>query len=192
MLRIKRFFSNTCLQLLGIVGTIIVVQSSILRSVLKIFTEKPDNLTDTNKDIKNSILKAGMDIPSDMLRYSNSELVDICNGCGAHDSWISSFIPNSIDDIDIRPCCNKHDFLFYIGCTKGDFLEANRTLLVDLLSVCDKYAIDNNLPLDTVRNYHDRVKVYFDFVDRYGYRYFVKETKKIMDIKDIIDVLPSD
>jgi len=189
MMNLQNTISNILLRIVSVFGTVASACTGLYWYIIK-------SITGSNKSpsagltIKQGILAAGLKIPPGMLKCTDEELDEICNGCGAKDSWITEFIPNNLGEINLRPCCNKHDYFYFVGSTREDYLKANRTLLNDLIQVCDQYIIDEGIPCSEAPGLHDKVRVYFDFVDRYGHRYFsnTKNTRLSADqIKKIIE-----
>lgn len=59
--------------------------------------------------------------------------VFICNGAGAADQWISSFIPNTMYGLDCEEVFNIHDFDYYYGKSWADKHLADARMLTNLL-----------------------------------------------------------
>lgn len=66
------------------------------------------------------------------LSYWNAtpeELKDICNGCGAKDGMK---VPDTMWGLNIKECCQIHDWMFLEGKTYADFLFANAVFIMNL------------------------------------------------------------
>jgi len=185
----KNLISNLLLRIVSMFSTLMSTCTGMYWYAVRSMFKKTTKSDSPIFNIKESILSSGIKIPPAMLKCTEDELLDICNGCGAKDSWITEFIPNIVDDVNIRPCCNKHDFLYFVGKTKEEYLTANRTLLNDLIQVCDKYVVDNDLSYKESVALHDRVKVYFEFVDRYGHHYFLNKTESRLPASQIVKII---
>jgi len=62
---------------------------------------------------------------------------EISNGCGAG-SALFDFVPDDILGLDISECCNIHDYMYHVGETNEDKLEADRVFLNNTIRVIDK------------------------------------------------------
>lgn len=66
------------------------------------------------------------------LSYWNAtpeELKEICNGCGAKGGIK---VPNTMWRLNIKECCQIHDWMFKFGKTYADFLFANAVFIMNL------------------------------------------------------------
>ena len=104
-------------------------------------------------------------------------------------SFITQYIPEDVDGVNITSCCNIHDYLFYIGGDFGDYLYANRKFIGDLLKTTDIYANTNGLTADEIHELHNKVLVYFHFVDKYSYSYFINTKGIRRSTTEVIDIL---
>ena len=61
-----------------------------------------------------------------------SELLEICNGCGAAGAKFD-FVPDTIWGLWVGPTCNLHDFDYHMGRTDQDKAEADIRMLANNL-----------------------------------------------------------
>jgi hypothetical protein len=66
-------------------------------------------------------------------RLTAEEKSTICNGAGAADRWISSFIPNTMYGLDCVEVFNIHDYDYHVGITRDDKDAADLRMLENLL-----------------------------------------------------------
>tara|TARA_R110000851_G_scaffold187318_1_gene337120 strand:- start:25990 stop:26349 length:360 start_codon:yes stop_codon:yes gene_type:complete len=71
--------------------------------------------------------------PDSYYTLSAQDKAQICNGMGAKDSLISSFIPNTFYGLDMTECGNIHDYMYHIGKTEDDKNDADRTFLSNMI-----------------------------------------------------------
>jgi hypothetical protein len=62
----------------------------------------------------------------------------ICNGMGAADSLLSSFIPNTMYGLDVEEAGNIHDYMYHVGKTIEDKLIADRVFLNNMLRIINE------------------------------------------------------
>ena len=89
------------------------------------------------------------------------EKFEICNACGAKGGFP---VPNTFYGLDISEACNIHDFMYFVGKTLADKMEADRVFLNNLIRIID--ARTSVYILKKLR--YRRAKTYFEFVDIYG------------------------
>jgi len=73
--------------------------------------------------------------PDEYYSLSDADKAIICNGMGAKDSLLSSFIPNTMYGLKVEECGNIHDYQYGVGSTIEDKKEADRTFLNNMLRV---------------------------------------------------------
>ena len=73
--------------------------------------------------------------PQEYYSLSAEDKKSICNGMGAKNSLLSSFIPNTMYGLDVEECGDIHDFQYNAGITIEDKKEADRTFLNNLLRI---------------------------------------------------------
>ena len=56
----------------------------------------------------------------------------ICNGCGEANSWKSRFVPETIYGLNIRECCNIHDYMYYFGVSEYGKIIADNVFLENM------------------------------------------------------------
>jgi hypothetical protein len=64
-----------------------------------------------------------IDAPDKFKNATIELLREVCNGCGAADSWFRP--PATIYGVSILASCMVHDFDFYLGVDDLDFIKAN-------------------------------------------------------------------
>ena len=69
--------------------------------------------------------------PVGFLLASPDRLLEVCNGCGAADSWFRP--PSKIYGTSISDACNVHDWMYEVGRTIEDKDEADRAFLNNML-----------------------------------------------------------
>ncbi len=144
--------------------------------------------------IVNTIMGAAsgvIEVDPKLKNLSDNENVPFVNGCGAEDSFLSYFVPQHIDGIDIRAACLNHDCRYTFGKTLGDKIKADINLEHDLKLLIA--ASPDNL---AVNKYHrqrrfDEAGMFFMFVSLYGEKAFMTGVGKSRPLKDIINELPS-
>ena len=62
----------------------------------------------------------------------------ICNGMGAKDSLLSSFIPNTMYGLDVEEAGNIHDFDYHVGLTAHDKRRADRVFLLNMFTLINE------------------------------------------------------
>jgi len=67
--------------------------------------------------------------PKTYWNATEEQLENICNGCGAKDGIK---VPNTMWGLNIKPCCQIHDWMFAEGKTYADFLFANAIFIMNL------------------------------------------------------------
>lgn len=67
--------------------------------------------------------------PKTYWNATEEELRSICNGCGA-EGGIK--VPETMWGLNIKPCCQIHDWMFKEGKTYADFLFANAVFIMNL------------------------------------------------------------
>ncbi len=164
-----------------------MLSSMVKRIKMKLPGNDPKNWGGTM--IRNMLVESQLDIPDGMLDMTDDELDECCNGCGAEGSFITQYIPEDVDGVNITSCCNIHDYLFYIGGDFEDYLYANRKFIGDLLKTTDIYANTNGLTADEIHELHNKVLVYFHFVDKYSYSYFINTKGIRRSTTEVIDIL---
>lgn len=56
----------------------------------------------------------------------------ICNGCGAKGGIK---VPDTFLGLNISEACNIHDYMYYLGKTKGDFLFSNAMFMMNMTAI---------------------------------------------------------
>ena len=69
--------------------------------------------------------------PVSFLLATEQQLIEVCNGCGAADSWFRP--PETIYLTDVSSTCIVHDWMYNFGHTIEDKDEADRSFLNNLL-----------------------------------------------------------
>jgi len=145
----------------------------------------------TNGTRKVSVLKtiteSGLDLASGMENFTDAELLAICNGCGAKDSWLAALIPQGFDGVDFIPACFNHDFRYNQGADFRDKVEADFLFLVELMILCNKSL---EVGRRRLKERHDRAYLYFSMVDKHGHHAFVAGKGLSKSFADIIKDLP--
>jgi len=67
-----------------------------------------------------------IDVHNDFLKTDFSELLEICNACGAKGSKLP--VPQTAYGLDIRAMCHPHDFEYHVGTTIIDKDVADRRM----------------------------------------------------------------
>lgn len=60
--------------------------------------------------------------PLSYLSATEEEKAKICNGCGSKDGIK---VPDTFYGLSIKESCQKHDWMFHVGTTLGDYFFAN-------------------------------------------------------------------
>ena len=140
-----------------------------------------------SKSIVTQILEAGLTPPPAMYNYSNTQLVKICNGCGAADSWLNYIIPEGYDDVEFIAACYIHDFDYYMGDCLQDKVNADAAFLANLIMLCN---MDYEVGRKRLCSRHGRAYLYFSMVDRFGHKAFVAGRGIKLETAEIIKSLP--
>ncbi len=77
------------------------------------------------------ITKRGLIVPKDYYTARQSQLDDICNGCGPG-GWKFDLIPDTIYGINVNGACNPHDYCYHFGETIEDKQYADLVFLYNL------------------------------------------------------------
>ena len=67
--------------------------------------------------------------PASFLNATPDELFDVCNSCGAKDSWFRP--PASLFGVKLGYACNIHDWMYEFGFTDEDKKEADRVFKIN-------------------------------------------------------------
>lgn len=100
------------------------------------------------------------------------EYEKICNGVGAKGDWRNAFIPKTIYGLDITEPANIHDFMYHIGETKEDKVQADIFFHKNMYKLIDK----NSYWLRFVRKL--RADKYYWAVCKFGDDAFFKNKKE--------------
>jgi len=99
--------------------------------------------------------------PQGYIKLSPSKKAEICNGCGAKGGIP---VPNTFYGLDISEACNIHDYMYYIGKTHADKLEADRVFKNNLSRIIEARTSWSFLK----RLRHRRKKTYCYAVEEWG------------------------
>ena len=90
----------------------------------------------------------------------------VCNGCGSS-GWKGDLIPNRILGLDIKPACDRHDWMYACGQTMADKEEADDVFLNNMLRIIDagdgwwsQFRTIRNLRRDAAKGYYEAVKIF--------------------------------
>ncbi len=72
--------------------------------------------------------------PPEYWLLSNVERLCICNGCGSSQAKFD-FIPDTMYLLNISEACDIHDYMYHVGITEEDKMEADRRFLSNLLRI---------------------------------------------------------
>lgn len=99
--------------------------------------------------------------PEEYWKLSKERKDAICNGCGAKGigGWL---VPDTMWGLNVRVCCDIHDYMYSVGTTIEDKRVADRVFLNNVLRVVE----DGAWILRALRR--RRAKTYFFFVDTFG------------------------
>lgn len=110
------------------------------------------------------VLQSGLLAPVEYWFLSPEQKKDICNGCGAKASKFD-FVPDVVFGAVFRPCCDIHDFCYWIGEDK----RLSDSIFLYNLTVCCGVDCETDLL------YAARVEAaiaYFRGVSAFGYDSF--------------------
>tara|TARA_R110000851_G_scaffold82324_3_gene180485 strand:- start:90 stop:488 length:399 start_codon:yes stop_codon:yes gene_type:complete len=85
-------------------------------------------------EARNLVASGSLIGPWSFVLASIPKLKEVCNGCGAADSWFD-FVPDRIIGSYIGHVCYIHDWQYYEGKTKEEKEEADETFKDNLLAV---------------------------------------------------------
>jgi len=101
--------------------------------------------------------------PKEYWKLSLETKKAVVNGCGAG-SALFDFVPDNILGLDISECCNIHDYMYHVGETNEDKLEADRVFLNNLVRTIDK-----NTSWKWIRKRRKKIAyVYYKAVSKFG------------------------
>lgn len=80
------------------------------------------------------ILKA----PAAYWQLSIEQHAEICNGCGARDGID---VPDTVYLLSIKRACNIHDYMYQVGTTAEEKIEADRTFLANMNAIIKKESV---------------------------------------------------
>jgi len=87
----------------------------------------------------------------------------ICNGCGAaNGGWKNKLIPETIYGLNIKECCQIHDFMYFFGVSKYGKILADKVFLTNMY----RLIADGNYWLRFLRR--RRAKKYYLAVKFFG------------------------
>lgn len=69
--------------------------------------------------------------PQSYLEASPEVRAAVCNGCGAG-GWKFDIIPDNLYGLDISEACNIHDWMYTVGETEADKVEADQLFLENM------------------------------------------------------------
>lgn len=101
--------------------------------------------------------------PASFLLASPEELGEVCNGCGAANSWFRP--PNRIYGTDIVAACIVHDWMYEHGCTIEDKEEADRIFFNNMIRLVER---DREKWYKPTHLQHRRAYKYYKMVDLFG------------------------
>ena len=107
--------------------------------------------------------------PKTFWKASPNEIKKHCNGCGAKGGIK---VPNTMYGLNVKICCEIHDWMFAKGKTYADFLFANAVFIMNLTIVIS----NNNLFLAPFR--FSRATKYFLAVQTLGESNYWKNKRK--------------
>jgi len=74
--------------------------------------------------------------PVSFLLATEQQLIEVCNGCGAADSWFRP--PETIYLTDVSSTCIVHDWCYSMGKTIEDKEEADRIFLNNMIRIFNR------------------------------------------------------
>jgi len=74
--------------------------------------------------------------PEAYWRLTDAEHDAICNGCGSALAGVD-YVPDSMWGLYMGPVCDIHDYMFEVGKTWKDFIEANATMFLNAVRMID-------------------------------------------------------
>ena len=83
---------------------------------------------------------AGPDImaPLSFWLATDEDLRSICNGCGPA-GWKGKLIPDTIWGLNIRCCCQPHDWMYHWGTTMAEKERADNVFLANIYRYINKH-----------------------------------------------------
>jgi hypothetical protein len=101
-------------------------------------------------------------------KNANTEIkAQICNGCGPS-GWKAGIIPDTVWGLCISEACNIHDWMYFVGRTEADRLQADVLFLENLNALIEektKWGI-----MKFLRKM--RAKTYYTAVRKFGQKHF--------------------
>lgn len=99
--------------------------------------------------------------PQGYIKLTPKKRKEICNGCGAKGGIP---VPNTFWGLDIKEACNIHDYMYHMGKTHANKLEADRVFRNNLTRIIEARTSWGFLK----RLRHRRKKTYCLFVEEWG------------------------
>ena len=67
---------------------------------------------------------------------TNAQKKIICNGCGPK-GWKNKFVPNTILFVSVLLACQIHDYMYFVGLTRKDKVDADNVFLKNMNIIFD-------------------------------------------------------
>lgn len=67
--------------------------------------------------------------PKEYWEATPEQIANICNGCGSKDGVK---VPNTMWGLSIKEACFRHDFMYYLGKTRGDKFFSDAMFMMNL------------------------------------------------------------
>ena len=101
--------------------------------------------------------------PASFLLATPEQLEEMCNGCGAADSWFRP--PEKMYGTNIVAACIVHDWMYGKGCTIEDKEEADRIFFNNMIRLIERDRVKWYKPTHLQ---HRRAYKYYKTVDLFG------------------------
>jgi hypothetical protein len=101
--------------------------------------------------------------PKEYWKLTPEAKAEIVSGCGPGDIG-DYFVPDSIWGVSVKPCCNIHDYMYYVGETEEDRETADRVFLNNMV----RAIVANSKSRWLLKLRMRTVKVYYNAVREFG------------------------
>ncbi len=110
-------------------------------------------------------MKVQLYAPETFWKLTADAVLEISNGCGGR--GIGALVPDTFFGLNMRPACDIHDYMYYVGEGDGGKIDADEVFLNNLIRICsDRYIVQKRLWLYKLRLMLCRK--YYSIVRDYG------------------------
>jgi len=118
--------------------------------------------------------------PEEYWKLTPEAKAEIASGCGPGDIG-DYFVPDKIWGVNVNPCCNIHDYMYYIGETEDDRVVADRVFLNNMVRIVVGKTRSRWLLKLRLRT----VRIYYSAVREFGGPAFWDSKNKETEVKEI-------